>query len=294
MHINVVTVSSGWILQKIAERMVSNNTNPDVNLTLSHTPDSNADVNYYADLQNCYFGRKTNFDIAYFTHADENSKDWLINLFAQRNAYELDGIISMNKRYTDMIEEIGYDKRKIITITPGQTHDIFPLKKTTLGIVSKGGYAGYGQFFMEEMLRSYDFTGFKLRILGNGWESLQPIADSRGISLELLSDADYSIYPDFYHNIDYLLIPGLWTAGPMSMQEALSCGVPIIGSDVGFVGYEFSADYVFNPNDVNGLIRILNEIMEPKLKRRDQVNKMTWEQYTKDIIKFIIRLKNNI
>jgi glycosyltransferase involved in cell wall biosynthesis len=292
MHINVVTVSSGWILQKIAERMIKYNTNENVTLTLSHTPNISADVNYYADLQNCYFGKKTKFDVAYFTHADENSKSWLINLFHQRNGFSLDGIVSMNKRYTDMIEQIGYDKNKLATITPGQTHDTFPLKKTTIGIVSKGGYEGYGQFFIEEMLRRYDFKHFNLKILGNGWENLKPIAESRGINLELLSDADYSIYPTFYSNIDYLLIPGLWTAGPMSMQEALSSGVPVIGANVGFVNYEFTADYVFEPNDVNGLSKILDEITEPKLKRRAQVENMTWSQYSKDIINFITKLKN--
>lgn len=291
MHINVVTVSSGWILQKIAERMIKYNTNQNVTLTLSHTPNYAADVNYYADLQNCYFGHKTKFDVAYFTHADENSKQWLINLFHQRRAFELDGIVSMNKRYTDMIEEIGYNKDKLVTITPGQTYDSFPLKKTTIGIVSKGGYAGYGQYFMEEMFKTYDFKHFKVRILGNGWDALKPIAESKNIDLELLSDSDYSIYPTFYQNIDYLLIPGLWTAGPMSMQEALSSGVPVIGANVGFVNYEFNADYVFEANDVNGLSEILNKITEPKLKRRAQVENMTWEKYSRDIIDFITTLK---
>lgn len=293
MHVNIVTVSSGWILQKIAERMVKNNHNSEVTMTVSHYPDITADVNYYADLQNCYFGLKTNLDIAYFTHADENSKQWLTTLLKQRNGYSLDGIVSMNKRYTDMLEEVGYDKNKLTTITPGQTFDIFPLKKTTIGIVSKGGYPGYGQQFMENMLRQYNFEHYNIKILGDGWGNLKAIADSKNISLEMLSDSDYSIYPKFYQDIDYLLIPGLWTAGPMSMQEALSSGVPVIGSNVGFVNYEFMSDYVFEPNDVQGLINILEEINEPKLKRRAQVSSMTWEKYTKDIIQFITKIKNN-
>lgn len=294
MNVNVVTVSSGWILQKIAERMVKNNSRPDINMVVSHWPNPDADVNYYVDLQNCFTGYKSKCDIAYFTHADENSKQWAINLFKSKNAFNLDGIVSMNKRYTDMIEEIGFDKTKLVTITPGQTYDTFPLKKTIIGVVSKGGYPGYGQGFMENVLAAYNFNHFKIRILGNGWENLTPIAAKKGINLELLSDADYNIYPEFYQNIDYLLIPGLWTAGPMSMQEALSSGIPIIGANVGFVNYEFKADYVFEPNDVKGLINILDEIIRPKLERRSQVDKMTWEKYTKDIIDFIIRMKEKI
>jgi glycosyltransferase involved in cell wall biosynthesis len=291
MDINIVTVSSGWILQKIAERMMSNNHKLGVHITVTHAPSNTADVNYYADLQNCYFGYKTKCDVAYVTHADMNSKDWLLNLFRSRDAFKLSGIVSMNKRYTDMIEEIGFDKNKLTTITPGQTYDTFPLKETTIGIVSRGGYEGYGQYFMEKLLNTYHFKNFKIKILGNGWDNLRPIANANNINLELLPDSDYSIYPQFYHSIDYLLIPGLWTAGPMSMQEALSCGVPIIGSDVGFVNYEFNADYVFEPNNITQLVSILEEIIEPKINRRAQVENMTWEKYSSDVVDFITKIK---
>lgn len=293
MHINIVTVSSGWILQKIAERTANGNKNPDVRMTVSHSPDPNADANYYADLQNCYFGYRTKCDVAYFTHADENSKQWLINLFMARKASNLSGIVSMNRRYTDMIAEIGFDRKKLTTITPGQTYDMFPLKKTTIGIVSRGGWPGYGQGFMEEMLNTYDFKHYKIKILGGGWGALASIAKSRNIDLEIISDEDYSNYPAFYHTLDYLLIPGLWTAGPISMQEALSCGIPIIGADVGFVNYEFKADYWFPPNNVEQLIAILNTIIKPKLERRAQVENMTWEKYSQDVVNFILSLKNN-
>lgn len=291
MHINIVTVSSGWILQKISERMAKNNKYEDVSMTVTHQPDLNADVNYYVDLQNCYFGSKTKCDIAYFTHADENSEQWLTNLLASRRAFTLNGIISMNQRYTDMLENVGFPSTKMTTIVPGQTYDMFPMKKTKIGIVSRGGYPGYGQGFMEAMLEHYDFKTYELKFLGNGWDALVPIAQRKGISIELLPDADYSIYPNFYHSLDYLLIPGLWTAGPISMQEALSCGLPIIASNVGFVNYEFTADHVFEPNNVSQLIEILNKIAEPKLNRRAQVEHMTWEKYSKDVVDFIKTLK---
>lgn len=290
MHINIVTVTSGWILQKISERMAAN-APEDVTMTVSAGPDINADANYYADLQNCYHGSKTKCDVAYFTHADENSEEWLTRLLAGRRAFTLDGIVSMNKRYTNMLEEVGFPAIKLTTITPGQTYDTFPLKPVTIGIVSRGGYPGYGQGFMERMLETYPFENFKLRILGNGWDALGPIASKRNIELELYPDSDYSMYPAFYHSLDYLLIPGLWTAGPISMQEALSCGIPIIASDVGFVGYEFRADHVFQPNDVNGLCTILNEIINPIINRRSQVENMTWKKYSQDVTNFIRSVK---
>jgi glycosyltransferase involved in cell wall biosynthesis len=294
MKINIVTVTSGWILQKISERTANacNNLIDDHTMTVSHSPDLTADANYYADLQNCYHGEKTKCDVAYFTHADLNSPHWLLNLLNSTRSFQnLDGIVSMNKRYTEMLISLGWPREKIETITPGETKDMFPLKKIQLGIVSKGGYPGYGQQFMEAMLRNYDFKNFKLRILGDGWGALAPIAVEKNVDLELITDKDYSVYPKFYQEIDYLLIPGLWTAGPISFQEALSTGTAVISANVGFAGYEFTPDYMFNPNDVMGLSRILDEIKTPLLDRRSQVEHMTWEKYAMDVITFINKVK---
>jgi glycosyltransferase involved in cell wall biosynthesis len=291
MHINIVTVASGWILQKIAQRTAQNCVVPGINMSVSHSPMLNADVNYYVDLQNCYFNYKTKLDIAYFTHADLNSTQWVIDLFKERNAMHLNGIISMNYRYTKMLESIGYPKDKLITIVPGETKNMFPLRKIIIGVVSRGGYPGYGQQFMEDFFKSYNCTNFRFRFLGNGWGNLAVITKDKGIEIEFLSDVNYDIYPEFYRTIDYLLIPGLWTAGPMSMQEALSTGTPIIGADIGFVNYEFKADYVFEPGNVPQLSSILDGILSPLLNRRAQVEDMSWIGYATDVVNFILRMK---
>ena len=294
MKINIVTVTSGWILQKISERTAKacNESIDGYTMTVSHEADPDADVNYYADLQNCYHGQKKKMDIAYFTHADMHSKDWLHNLLTTTNSYKnLDGIVSMNKRYTDMLTSMGWSEDHIDTITPGETKDMFPLKKIKIGVVSRGGYPGYGQQFMEKMLETYNFDNFKLRFLGNGWDNLKPIATKNNIDLKLTGDADYSVYPNFYQEIDYLLIPGLWTAGPISFQESLSTGTPVISADVGFAGYELEPDHIFPANDVNALSKILDKVQEPLLKRRGQVENMTWLNYATDLIKFINKIK---
>ena len=78
MKINIVTVSSGWILQKIAQR-IHNELQKMCEATISHEPNLFADVNFYVDVQNCYH-HKTNtldrttethlidYEIIFFTH----------------------------------------------------------------------------------------------------------------------------------------------------------------------------------------------------------------------------------
>ena len=83
----------------------------------------------------------------------------------------------------------------------------------------------------------------------------------------------------------------MWTAGPMSMQESLSTGVPVIGANVGFVNYEFQADYVFEPGDESGLDSILRSIENPIVARRSQVENMTWANHADDLVQFAKRLR---
>jgi len=297
MHINICTVDSGWILQKISERIADNYQGDEANFTITRgcppLPNALADVNYYVDIQSCFFGRKTKCDIGFFTHADMNSKTWLLNILKNQGCFtSLDGIVSMNERYTQMLVEVGYPKEKLITLIPGETYNIFSMNKIKLGIVSRGGYPGYGHNFLEEFFKTYNTKNFEFYFLGSGWEPLLEIPEIKeNTNIYIEPSEDYSYYPKFYKKIDYLLSPGMWAAGPMCIQEALACGLPIIGANVGFVNYEFKADYVFEPGDGEGLINILRNIEAPVLARRVQVENMRWSQYSDDLVQFTKRLQ---
>jgi glycosyltransferase involved in cell wall biosynthesis len=286
MHVNINTVDSGWILNKIADRIIEHNPDPNVRFTVKYYEvDPDADINFYIDLENCYHGQKTKKDVVFFTHAE--SVPQLIPLLHQRKIHEVDGLISMNQRQTNILFQTGFPQEKVRTIVPGETRDMFPLKKITLGVASRGTYPRYGQLLMQQLLEQYDLTNFRLKMLGDDWEQyLKPIADRNGIDITFQGDADYSVYPEFYHSIDYLLVPVLFTAGPISMQEALSCGVPIITADVGFVNHELTAEYVFPPGNLWKLTSILNSIQKPLLERREQVEHMSWRNYTEQLLKF--------
>lgn len=297
MHFNVCTVDSGWILQKIGERIVNNYEGNEAHFTITKgcppLPNVLADVNYYVDIQSCFFGRKTKCDIGFFTHADMNSKSWLFDILKKQGCFGgLDGIVSMNERYTQMLIEVGFPSERVITLTPGQTFDYFPLKKIKIGIVSRGGYPGLGHDFLEGFFKKHNTKNFEFYFLGSGWEPLLEIPEIiENTNIHIETNEDYSYYPKFYDKIDYLLIPGMWTAGPMSMQEALATGVPVIGANVGFVNYEFKADYVFEPGDENGLEGILRSIEKPMIERRAQVDSMTWAKHADDLVQFAKRLR---
>lgn len=291
MVINIVTVSSGWILQKIAER-IAKNYQGEHELRVSHVQNPET-VNYYVDFINCNGGFKTKCDIGYFSHVDRDNVGWLRSSFSPGGQQSnLDGIISMCARYTSMVVEAGYNK-PLITLVPGETRNMFSLNKIKIGIVSRGGYPGYGQHFLESFFSRYNLPNFEFHFLGSGWENAA-FHGHKTAAITLNSNEDYAQYPEFYKKIDYLLIPGLWTAGPMSLQEALACGIPIIGSDVGLVNSDFKVDYSFAPGNEEQLFQILQEIEKPRLERRKQIEGMSWANYANQTVEFIVKVANEM
>jgi len=301
MRVNIVTVQSGWILQKIAERL-SLNFPKWHHVVLSPTPLPGFDVYYYNDIQNCYHDYKSIVPhathVGYLTHAHENSATWLRDMFDNQDAWKLDGIKSMNMRYTKMLRQVGYEGMVLTTTPPADERHFVP-RRTRLLIANRGGYEGYGHDFMmdlpdgdEEFLKDH----FRFTFMGNGWE---PVADKYiGHDIETVHVADDGLnypldYELFYHQTDYLLIPILWTAGPYCAMEAHLCGVPIIASDVGLINYEVVPDYCYPPGDKDKLMQILREVRKPMIDRRNYIKRLNdWGTYALNIAQFMEDVHN--
>ena len=279
-QVNVVTVSSGWILQKIAERIVSAASDT-ATFSLSHSPRDDVDVNFYIDIQNCYTGKSKTKDVGFFTHLDRNSKDHLLK---NKHWLTCDYIVHMNKKYFEIFSEF-YPKEKMSVLKPIEIFPEFNLKKLKLGIVQRGGFEGKGHNFMIQMAEHDYMKNFEFIFCGNNWDEVVTLYRSKNIQCST-ADENYENYPKIYDSIDYLLIPSLWEGGPMSVPEALAKGVPIISSDVGWVS-EFNIEYLYKPNDESGLLDILKKIREPLLERRKKIEDYSMKKYTNDLIEIL-------
>lgn len=285
MKVNVVTVNSGWILQKIAERIVSAGCKLGYNFILSHDPTNDADCNFYVDVQNCYHRKSKTLDIGYYTHMDKDDIKTV-----NRNCLSLDYIVHVCSRYYERFKPI-YNVEKMSVLFPAEVNTIFEQYKPKIGIFQRGFYEGKGFNFMHRMTNYPILKKFKFKFVGKDWHAVVVALQNQNIDVENITDENYLDYPKHIHDVDYVLIPSLWEGGPMSIYEGLACGKPIISSDVGIVG-DFNVDYIFKPNDENGLIQILNQILEPIEKRRSSTAELTYENYVKSLIEIINKLKN--
>jgi glycosyltransferase involved in cell wall biosynthesis len=306
----VVSPGSGWILDRLAAEMVEAHddllacTKTDQHLW--HFPEK-FDAIYYVDVQNCWapLMRKVHPDVLHvgmFTHLDRDDPG------AFRPAWaSLDGVVHMCKRYAKVFEEHKWYKPQQQTVLhPGQVCDRFSLKPLRLGICQRGGFPGKGDPFLFEALgqmseptRACVHVHFK----GKGWkESWHQNGEIPTLQCVFDEDETPSSYATFYEQIEYLLVPSLWEGGPMAVQEALACGVPIIAAHVGFIPdlvreWEFGASHdaprclLFPPGHHAALANAVSSRVRDRMELRKRVEHLSWTNYTDKLMTFIEGLK---
>ena len=282
MKINIVTVNSGWILQKISERVAA--ANPDV-FQISSRPVGNVDANFYIDMLNCYRNKSPILDVGFFTHLHEDSAD-----FMQSHWLSLDHIVHMCTRYKKAFQQF-YPAEKMSVLYPGQVDEQFSPRKPLIGIFQRGFHEGKGFDFMKSIAHYDILKNFKFMFVGSDWEEVADIFNNNSIETRCHESEDYSEYPELYHKIDYLLIPSLWEGGPMSLIEAYATGTPIISSDVGWVNTDFEVDYLYEANNGEQLRKTLEKIYEPIYNRRQKVAAINYKTYGDKITKIVKGLK---
>ena len=285
MLINVVTVSSGWILQKMAERVVSSSKGCGHQFGLSHSPRNDVDVNVYFDVGNCYRGKTKALDIGWFSHvhADDIST-------VDPVCFTIDFMFHQSQKYMDMFSS-RYPIERMKTAQPCEATDDFKLKKPILGVFQRGIHEGKGFYFLLNLADNKLLTNFKFLFVGSGWDEVANKMKKNNILCECRIDEDYSSYPILYDAIDYLLIPSLWEGGPMSVIEAKAKGIPIISTDVGWIGTEFPVEYLYPANDSVKLLEILEIILKQAIERRECALIYSYKKFVDELLNQINVLK---
>jgi glycosyltransferase involved in cell wall biosynthesis len=152
--------------------------------------------------------------------------------------------------------------------------------KLTLGVASKRyGHFVKGEKYWYEMLHSLDPGLFKFVLVGENRCQDEPILKKFGFDSVVFDNLPYVLYPSFYDEIDLLCVFSVAEGGPANIPEAIQCGVPILGRDVGMIPDAIS--------EGNGIL-----LPESPIEAGRLLNSLTQE--SKDVLNSLFKAASSI
>ena len=263
-RVHIKIADRGWILEKCAREIADRS----AGVSFGTEPDPSADLQYYINYS-ARSRRVSAVEVAFFTHSefDENARRRYFEA-----ARQVDHCVCMSDRYAKELLEYGIPGDKITTIAPGVDLDEFR-PKIRVGVVGRTYHTGRkGEALVAQVM---DVPGIEWRFTGSGWPGPSVHVPDGGM-------------PDFYNDLDYVLVPSLYEGGPMSVLEGLACGVPIISSDVGWVS-EYP-HIPFETGNADSLRRVLAGLVAEREALRSPVLERTWSSWAEQHLQLFERL----
>ncbi|MFQ6540249.1 MULTISPECIES: glycosyltransferase [Aphanothece] len=263
----IVTSDSGWILEKLAQAIksssVSHASDMDIKLdiggnTVRHIAYGEYDLIYYMTYGS-YTQRKSRIQVGYFTHVEDALGHEMTRQRFFDVARDMDYAILHGERYLKRLRsEVDI---KCSCLSPGIDHASFtPILR--IGVCGRTYNTGRkGEDIVRDLI-NLDFV--KFYFTGDGWP---------GQATHLPT----SMLPDFYRDMDYILVPSLYEAGPMCIPESLATGTSVICSDVGWAN-KFPV-ITFKNGDSQSLKNLLFRLHRKKLRLSKSTHDLTWERW---------------
>lgn len=126
---------------------------------------------------------------------------------------------------------------------------------------------------LEAISKNSNKNNIEIHLIGDGGQSekLRNIAKDNQLNCIFygaLTDRDYIF--DIISNADIFVIPSLTEGMPRALLESMAIGLPCIGSNVGGIPEVIEEAYLYNPNDLDHLNKLIQKFYDSN-QLREQV-----------------------
>lgn len=250
MHI--VIADRGWIIEQMASKLASEL--PYVDYDITENPA--AYVQYYMTYAK-FRQRCSTVEMGLFTHVEDFVPAATDRFF--KIASQLDICICMSKKYANSLKKHTQSQIKIIP--PGIDLNQYSAN-IRVGVVGRTYWTGRkGEEVVAKLISCPNVDWY---FTGNGWP--HP-------SISLTDEQ----MPNFYRQMDYILVPAYYEGGPMCVPEALAAGTKVIAPDVGWCK-DFPCIF-YEVGNWQQLSGILSSLATERLELRESVSDYSWDNF---------------
>lgn len=242
-----------WILDCLANQL------EDLEyVTRSDQVNHRSDLNYFVNY--VQFEEVETKTAAWFTHIDNENAE--LRDAWWNTAHRVDVCIFHSRMYLDLTREEIRDKQMFV-VSPGVDTSLFRPRPLRIGVIGRAyGDGRKGEDLLLQVMNRMPEIDW--RVTGGGW----------GVDSTNLRPEDM---PNFYQECDYVLVPSRFEGGPMSVLEALACGVEVIAPPVGWVT-EFP-HIPFPVGDVDALCNVLTRLQTTRNAFHELAKQRSWDNF---------------
>lgn len=279
LKIRIVYSQDGWIFGKFASKMEEELLKLGQDVSISDSPDFDADVNHYI-----FYGILHHFSKNYhginttmITHVDTNDKKKLISFQTENDALG----ICMSRDTMDKLTMWGIKRDKLCYINPAQDGLMKP-RKIVLGITNRC-YSGEdlrkNDRLIVEVCKELNPELFEIKIMGAGWDKIVLELENMGFQVTYYDDFDRETYLQLMPSLDYWLYYG-FDEGAMGYLDAMAAGVKTIVTPQGY-HLDTRVKPTYMCSTISEFLHVLKEIQKEKEAIVEAVADWTWGSYTK-------------
>jgi glycosyltransferase involved in cell wall biosynthesis len=209
-----------------------------------------------------------------FKRQNPNSRRiWLMKM-VELVAYKVaDAIITSSQSNFDYVKE-KYTPRGMHVVIPNYVDtDVFK----PMDITNKGSICFVGSFKPAKnlfaMLEALTGLPYCITIIGSGKQEVQlkKFADDNGITVNFLGNIPNHELPEILNQHELFILPSLYENMPKALLEAMSCGMPVIGTNVKGINevIEHGENGILCDTDSNSIRAAIETLMkDDELKQR--------------------------
>lgn len=279
LKIRIVYINDSWIFGKFAEKLQKELLKLGQDVDISDEENPEADINHYISYGRIYkiYSSSSTVRTAMITHIDCELKRDMIDFQAQNDVMG----ICMSADTMNKLALWGVPRNKLCYVNPAQDGEIKP-KKIVLGITNRC----YGEIdfrkrddLIVKVCEHLSSEYFKLKIMGDGWNSIIEQIRKLGFDVEYYSDFNREIYRELMSSLDYWIYYG-FDEGAMGFLDALAAGVKTIATPQGY-HLDVKHGLTYPCSTIDDFINVLQNIQKEKEDIVGTVKEWTWENYAK-------------
>ena len=281
LRVRLVINDRGWILEKMARRLLEHLPRWNVQADIASHPSTTADINHwmlYYDMG----GRLVSRNTLAITHVDRLAKLQVL----KRRLKSANMGICMSRMTLEQLISLGVPRDKLCFITPGHDNILKP-KRIVIGITSQIRADGAKrEHVLIEVAKAMRLDYFHFEIIGPNWEKIIPFFEVAGATVNYYpgeykknNEEHLRVISDRIRGFDYYLYMG-WDEGSMGILDALTVGIPTIVTPQGFhLDIDGGITHAFT--DAEELIEILKKLESGNRARVLAVSQLTWTEYAR-------------